>query len=263
MAALFEEVAWLDSYPLLVQDNGIAVGWMGIKPLAREIDLPQLAALPAGEVVVADADGASLLRLSPLVTVARPTPEADFAFFAFPWRCTGGDARFVAAGEQLFQHDANVWAWFGRTFALAEERSTAHAHDSSPYLGLASYSDSDARRFVGREAEIDVFVNRLQNQPWVTLAGPSGAGKTSFLARGVLPQLRSISRNLPDFATRSKAGNLVVRPGPRPPHASAHTVFMLMESRVASDPHALGVILRAHAAATSERILLIVDQFEK
>jgi WD40 repeat protein len=54
---------------------------------------------------------------------------------------------------------------------------------------LTPFSTSDAARFVGRETEVDSFVNRLRQRPLQVVVGPSGAGKTSFIHAGVLPAL--------------------------------------------------------------------------
>lgn len=59
-----------------------------------------------------------------------------------------------------------------------------------PYPGLAAFDEGDARYFYGRSDDIEAFVDRLP-QPLIALTGPSGVGKSSFMAAGVLHALRA------------------------------------------------------------------------
>ncbi len=64
----------------------------------------------------------------------------------------------------------------------------AGAEDLTPYPGLASFTESDAEYFFGREAEVEAMWARLEGPARLLgLVGPSGAGKTSFLRAGVMP----------------------------------------------------------------------------
>ena len=58
-----------------------------------------------------------------------------------------------------------------------------------PYPGLAAFTSADHGSFFGREREVAELVNRLRDQPIVVVVGPSGSGKSSFLAAGVVPAL--------------------------------------------------------------------------
>ncbi|MDQ3787594.1 MAG: trypsin-like peptidase domain-containing protein, partial [Actinomycetota bacterium] len=50
-----------------------------------------------------------------------------------------------------------------------------------PYPGLAPYPETMREAFLGRDAESRAVVDRLDGERWVTIAGPSGSGKSSLL----------------------------------------------------------------------------------
>ncbi len=65
----------------------------------------------------------------------------------------------------------------------------------APYRGLASFQPEDAAWFFGRE-ELALHLVRLATGPGapglpLTVAGPSGSGKSSLLRAGLVPRLRS------------------------------------------------------------------------
>ncbi|MEV6522723.1 serine protease [Longispora sp. NPDC051575] len=72
----------------------------------------------------------------------------------------------------------------------------------SPYPGLAPYPEAMRGAFLGRDAETRAVADRLDSERWVTVAGPSGSGKSSLLLAGVVPLLRE-----------SGADVVVLRPG--------------------------------------------------
>ena len=60
----------------------------------------------------------------------------------------------------------------------------------NPWLGLASYEYEDAYRFFGRESELEELKTAICNNPFTTIYGISGAGKTSFINAGMMPLLQ-------------------------------------------------------------------------
>src|SRR5262249_36416915 len=80
-----------------------------------------------------------------------------------------------------------------------------------PYPGMRPFAADDAGSFHGRETEISELIGRLRaGQREIFVIGPSGSGKSSLVAAGVLPRL---ARGL------SGLGPLVVRelrPGDQP-----------------------------------------------
>ncbi len=148
----------------------------------------------------------------------------------------------------------------------------ALADDESPFAGLSAFQESDAARFFGREDEITAVLGRLRHQPLVTIAGASGAGKSSFVRAGVIPAMKR-------SGTQVKAFTL--RPGSRPLAALADVLAFFADTAVDAEtmeaepeaivellrtqPGALGSRLRARARkrGSDHRILLFVDQLEE
>ena len=58
-----------------------------------------------------------------------------------------------------------------------------------PYRGLEPFQLEDADLFFGRDADVDELVERTHRGSVLTIAGPSGSGKSSVLLAGLLPRL--------------------------------------------------------------------------
>ncbi|WP_344077664.1 trypsin-like peptidase domain-containing protein [Streptomyces crystallinus] len=62
---------------------------------------------------------------------------------------------------------------------------------ASPFRGLATFQESDADVYFGRDDDIDEVVRALRGEHRaVTLYGPSGSGKSSLALAGVVPRMR-------------------------------------------------------------------------
>ncbi len=148
--------------------------------------------------------------------------------------------------------------------ALSEalSASSARVGDRVPFRGLRAFTEADAEDYFGREAEADAFIERLRYEPLVTLVGPSGIGKSSFLHAGVFSRLRQMDR----------WELLHARPGPRPLGrlAAALTAGLAGEGTVdevaqvlATRPGDIVRLLRRRCAATGGQVLLALDAFEE
>lgn len=59
----------------------------------------------------------------------------------------------------------------------------------APFVGLQPFRREDVAKFHGRDGEIGELTRLWQNNRLTVLHGPSGVGKTSLVAAGVLPRL--------------------------------------------------------------------------
>ncbi len=66
--------------------------------------------------------------------------------------------------------------------------------DFCPFIGIEPFTESDRDYFFGRGREQRIIVSNLYASPLTVLYGASGAGKTSVLLAGVIPQLRASFR---------------------------------------------------------------------
>jgi WD40 repeat protein len=130
--------------------------------------------------------------------------------------------------------------------------------ERSPYPGLASFTETDAAVFFGREAEVQAFWQRLQSRKLLAVIGPSGAGKTSFVRAGVV-------------ASRPGGwGAIVCTPGSAPFRGLGRALV----PELSGDPEAIRALVDVDDPAVACELvgrwrrrhgeaLLVVDQFEE
>jgi len=121
-----------------------------------------------------------------------------------------------------------------------------------PYPGMVPFRAEETRFFFGREEEIDLILRLLRHQQLLFVIGPSGSGKSSLIAAGVLPRLASGPDYPPGYwLVRS------LRPGSQP-QAALEAALGSSKSLPAG---AVDQLLVANPSA--QRLLLVVDQFEE
>jgi len=138
--------------------------------------------------------------------------------------------------------------------ALQRPPPGASPRPSCPYPGMKQYEEADSGRFFGREREVEELTERLRVQPFQTVIGPSGSGKSSLVFAGLIPSLRK-------SGLFGNAAWLVrtIRPGVTPLQVLASAIGSdLTHPIVASDIEAL--LAREQG---TRQFLLIVDQFEE
>jgi WD40 repeat protein/predicted Ser/Thr protein kinase len=148
-----------------------------------------------------------------------------------------------------------------RVLARAIEEVTLRmpgVDERRPYPGLSSFTTADAEYFFGREPDIEAVLQKLKRPRMLSLVGPSGAGKTSFLRAGLLPRLPPIW------------GAIIATPGHRPFQALAQAIAPLL----AGDAEAVQQLLRFDDMDTAVGVfrrfrgrhahaLVVLDQFEE
>ncbi|MDT7843415.1 nSTAND1 domain-containing NTPase [Streptomyces justiciae] len=167
-------------------------------------------------------------------------------------RACDGDAqeweqRWRAAADRLGAQEA----------ALGPAEGSAA---SSPYAGLRSFTEEDAKWFFGREQLVEEVAGRLERQRFVVVIGASGSGKSSLLRAGLVPRLQAA------------ATVVVLTPGPRPLEECAVRLGALagltpgsLYAEFRQDPDNLDRVARQIVARGEggEGIVLVVDQFEE
>jgi WD40 repeat protein/serine/threonine protein kinase len=262
LAHLLGTLSFLCDYTLVVQREGRAEVWMGARRSARPTATVRGRPEPAeGEVGLIAPDGEWLVTLSPLLQLLSPAPGVPDEIFLFDGLGRHG-ARLVAPPIDFERHDPDFWTWYRAELvdddaAPGEEAGDQSAAGGAPYLGLSSFSAADAANYVGREREVEACVNRLRIEPLLAVVGPSGAGKSSFVQAGIIPALAGAWQAIS------------TRPGPSPLATLAARLeregIAVPDLRPAllRDPGALAQALRRRAAATGQRLLLVIDQFEE
>jgi WD40 repeat protein/transcriptional regulator with XRE-family HTH domain len=149
--------------------------------------------------------------------------------------------------------------------------------EACPYPGLAAFGPQEARWFFGRDQATSELISRLDDRlargGVLAVVAPSGAGKSSLLAAGLIPALARGalpgSGAWPVVATTpgahplaALAARLAERTGADPAAVAEAT----------ADPQRFAAFLTATVAAhggkqgetpSSARIVLIIDQFEE
>ena len=122
-----------------------------------------------------------------------------------------------------------------------------------PYPGLLAFGPEEAGLFFGRDQESDDISRRVRQQNFLLVVGPSGSGKSSLVAAGVLPRLMATD------ADRWLVQTL------RPDAGALQSLTDMLGGTGAS---ASGDLLRESAdtlrrtAPGAERLLLFFDQAE-
>src|SRR5215469_9111080 len=139
---------------------------------------------------LAGAAGVSARSVSNLERGINRTAHKDTAvLLAGALGLTGPAAELFVAAARGHVPPAQVLA------AAEAARPGPGAVTGSPYRGLAVFGEQDAGWFFGREAAVVEVLGRmsrlLAGAGLLVVSGASGAGKSSLLRAGVLPQIRA------------------------------------------------------------------------
>ena len=128
------------------------------------------------------------------------------------------------------------------------------ADSECPYKGLASFQETDAAYFFGRERLVGELAARTVQVGLLGVVGASGSGKSSAVAAGLLPSLRA---GLLPGSERWRS--VVFRPGEYPMTELAAAVSA--GGPGLGDGDALEAAIEA--VGPDERLVVAVDQFEE
>ncbi|MFI6024988.1 nSTAND1 domain-containing NTPase [Amycolatopsis magusensis] len=91
--------------------------------------------------------------------------------------------------------DSDEWEerWHAAAAELARQTEPEPGDPDvrAPYVGLSAFQENDADLFFGRVGLLKKLSQRLRGNRLVAVVGASGAGKTSLLRAGLLPELRA------------------------------------------------------------------------
>ena len=122
----------------------------------------------------------------------------------------------------------------------------------NPYKGLQAFGEEDASDFYGRDLLVDRLVEMIgAGQRLVALVGPSGSGKSSVVAAGLLPRLRGGAIDGSEHWAVA-----AVTPGPDPASDVRAAVMRATQRAVPADRLVAKV-------AGADRIVLVIDHFEQ
>ena len=198
------------------------------------------------------------------------------------------DAR-QAVGVQVGQDNTQIVYVYGRgTWSdgvAAPPLVSVSGQVDSPYRGLRAFEEQDAPFFFGRETVTADVLKRMSlcvdGTGLLVVSGVSGAGKSSLLRAGVLPQIRGTG-----LAAAPEAAwwpRLLFTPGPAPLDVLAVQVAHVggvdagaVRRGLDDDPSRFALTARQAALAQpggppeapgtpprKHRLLLVVDQFEQ
>lgn len=227
--------------------------------LWRRVALIDGAALAPGQPVLIDDGGKPLLALHPIALVRRPSPEVPEELFVLDGGGKRG-ARYVAFPSTAEHGEGTLWDELEPILAGDDaDEAEAAGGATRPYRGLTSFGPEHTKLFFGREREIEELANRIRRYPLVTVTGRSGSGKSSMLHAGVCPRLA-------DHRV------ITVRPGAHPLRALAARLAPVIDAPgadpaiaevLAEAPETLGTVLERWCRASSECLLLVIDQAEE
>jgi energy-coupling factor transporter ATP-binding protein EcfA2 len=167
----------------------------------------------------------------------------------------------LAAGKKQTPHlwslkkqDKGQYVFFVPGAALNLPPAPLLKLENNPWRGLASYEESDAALFFGRDPVITELRTKIEATPLTVVVGSSGSGKSSVVKAGVLPRLQADGWNILP----------VVRPGSTPLLALARALALPGAPAPGSTPAAITAALAKRIAAQpSQKTVLVVDQFQE
>lgn len=134
-----------------------------------------------------------------------------------------------------------------------------------PYVGLYAFQENDQQVFYGRQRLVVDLMSHLSSNPFLSVVGPSGSGKSSVVRAGLLPELKTSALSegqdvqfLPAFVPgASPLANLAkaIKPQSVPPEWTA-----VQAGHFLDNSQHLAQLLSEHYEGNC---VLFIDQFEE
>jgi WD40 repeat protein/class 3 adenylate cyclase len=166
---------------------------------------------------------------------------------AAEWLASGRDRR---ASDLEFANNV-IGLKLGRLYSVeGRDVLPETGVEACPYRGLAPFEASDAQYFFGRERLVGELAARTVQSGLLAVVGPSGSGKSSLVAAGLLP---SLAAGLLPGSERWRQASM--RPGDHP--VAELRRALRGGTRWEGSPGG------AAEPAADQRLILLVDQFEE
>ncbi|MBW4489826.1 MAG: PD40 domain-containing protein [Trichocoleus desertorum ATA4-8-CV12] len=235
------------------------------------------------------------LHIPQMIVMREPVPDLVAQEFlkAFLAAFTQGEPLYLAvrqAREQLqgledefpcaswlpviCQNPAELpMSWQSRTqeFTQISESVSLTFIPPCPYRGLAAFQESDASFFFGREAFTNKLLHIAVTQPLIAIVGPSGSGKSSLVAAGLIPRLRvegdwlicSLRPSQRPFLRLAEQLVALLEPDRSETEQliAANQLAAALQQGTLTLPNVVEQIL--YRNPTAPRCLLLIDQFEE
>jgi signal transduction histidine kinase len=148
----------------------------------------------------------------------------------------------------------------GRSLTLVQyppKKTAVVVDETCPYQGLQPFGKEQARFFFGREKVVQLLMEKLGQANFVPIIGASGSGKSSVVRAGLIPQLekngwRVLEPILPGVEPLAELKRALLGLFGR---TEVREIYALIET-----DRLRPVIERMSG---SERLLLVIDQFEE
>jgi hypothetical protein len=133
----------------------------------------------------------------------------------------------------------------------------------SPYVGLASYGETEQRLFFGRDHERRLLVHAVRAAKLTLVYGPGGVGKSSLLLAGVVPELRALGEQRRNAAGDPDLVPVVFRSWHDGPQELRRVVARALGDEPAAWDDSLADIVEEATALAETRVVIVLDQLEQ
>lgn len=153
------------------------------------------------------------------------------------------------------------WHEVAADIARQKEPEPPDPDARAPYVGLSAFQERDADLFFGRQDLVDKLSKRVRAHRLVAVVGASGAGKSSLLRAGLLPQLRA-----------GESVVITMTPGQHPVEECAIQFAAplgagpaMLAGELAEGPRGLHRLVRQALSNRPDdaEVIIVVDQFEE